>query len=164
MEEMQAILLKKDGAVAGQDKLEFKEKLKGFRSPDNIKNRGDAITFAPTIARSQHKVAPAKHIELACKNIPNCKRRSQGLAFFLQMPLSVFSFNTSIATTSISIKADSLSIAFSVLVTMTTYSPPLLRSTTLQHQGATCREICQRLEAFMLIIPTTPPDTPAFFS
>jgi hypothetical protein len=68
MEEMQAILFKKDGEAAGQDKLEFEEKLKGFRSPDNIENRSRAITFGPTIARGQHKIAPAKHIELACKN------------------------------------------------------------------------------------------------
>jgi hypothetical protein len=51
MEEMQAILLHKTGEAAGQDVLEFEEELKSFQSPDNIENRGRAITFGLTIAR-----------------------------------------------------------------------------------------------------------------
>jgi hypothetical protein len=68
MEEMQEILLEKNGEANGQDVLMFEEQLKSFRSTDNIENRGRALTFSPTIARGQHKIAPAKHFELACNN------------------------------------------------------------------------------------------------
>jgi hypothetical protein len=75
MEEMQAILLHKTGEAAGQDVHEFKEKLKSFQLPDNIENHGRAITFGLTIAPGQHKIALAKHIELACDNDSNMRAK-----------------------------------------------------------------------------------------
>jgi hypothetical protein len=75
IEEMQAVFLHKIGEATGQDVLEFEEKLKSFRLPDNIENRRRAIPFSPTIAQGQHKIAPAKHIELACDNDSNMRAK-----------------------------------------------------------------------------------------
>jgi hypothetical protein len=68
MVEMQAILLKKGAVVDGNETLEFKERMKQYRSKDNIGNCGRAITLGPTIATGQRKIAPVKHIQLACKH------------------------------------------------------------------------------------------------
>jgi hypothetical protein len=51
MEEMQEIMLLKNGKANSQDALVFEEKLKSFCSADNSKNRGWAITYGPTITR-----------------------------------------------------------------------------------------------------------------
>ncbi len=52
IDEMQEILLQKNGKANGQDVLVYKEKLKSFCSVDNIENCGRAITFGPTISRN----------------------------------------------------------------------------------------------------------------
>jgi hypothetical protein len=91
IEEKQAILLHKTREAAGQVVLDFKEKLKSFRSPDNIENRGRAITFGPTIARGQHKIAPAKHIQLACDNDSNMRTKITKLStLFAEASHSIF--------------------------------------------------------------------------
>ncbi len=91
MEEMKAILFHKTGEAAGQDVPEFEEKLKSFRSPDNIENCGRAITFSPTIARGQHKIAPAKHIKLACDNDSNMQAKITKLStLFVEASQHIF--------------------------------------------------------------------------
>ncbi len=164
MEEMQEILLQRNGEANSQDVLVFEKELKSFCLADNIENRGRAITFGPTIVRGQYKIAPAKHIELACNNDRNKRAKTASSVIFLLILFSTFFVSISIVTISNSTNSDCQLIASLVLVIMTISSllPP--KSTVTHLKVAVCKKTCQHWAINMLIIWIIQSATHAFSS